>query len=136
MHGVVVLRLLTYNVRSLRDDAGAVSRGIRAARPDVACIQEAPRFLRWRAKRAALARLARMVIVSGGRYAGANLLLSTLAVDVVATHHVLLSRNRGYHQRGVAMALLRYSGALFGVAGVHLDGGSQPHQIGEVHRAL
>jgi len=133
---VVVLRLLTYNVRSLRDDAAAVSRVIHAARPDVACIQEAPRFLRWRSKCAALARRSGMVIVTGGRYAGANLLLSTLAVDVVATHHVLLTRNRGYHQRGVAMALLRYSGVLFGVAGVHLDGGSQPHQIGEVHRAL
>lgn len=136
MLAVVVLRVLTYNVRSLRDDATAVSRVIRAAGPDVACIQEAPRFLRWRSKCAALARRSGMVIVTGGRYAGANLLLSTLAVDVVTTHHVLLSRNRGYHQRGVAMALLRYSGVLFGVAGVHLDGGSQPHQISEVHRAL
>lgn len=133
---MVVVRLLTYNVRSLRDDAAAVSRVIRAARPHVACVQEAPRLLRWRSKCAALARRSGMVIVTGGRYAGANLLLSTLAVDVVATHHVLLTRNRGYHQRGTAMAVLQYSGARFGLAGVHLDGGSQPHQIGEVHRAL
>lgn len=133
---MVTLRLLTYNVRSLRDDAGAVSRVIRAARPDVACIQEAPRFLRWRSKCAALARRSGLVVVTGGRDAGANLLLSTLAVDVVATRDVLLSKNPGFHQRGVAMAVLRTHGCLFAVAGTHLDGQSQPHQIGEVHHAL
>lgn len=131
-----MLRVLTYNVRSLRDDAAAVSRVIRAARPDVACIQEAPRFFRWRAKCAALARRSGMVIVTGGRDAGANLVLSTLRLDVVATRDVLLSRNRGYHQRGVAMALLRSGDAQFAVAGTHLDGESQPHQISELHRAL
>jgi endonuclease/exonuclease/phosphatase family metal-dependent hydrolase len=133
---MVRVRLLTYNVRSLRDDAAAVSRVIRDAHPDVACIQEAPRFLRWRSKCAALARRADMVVVTGGRDAGANLVLSTLAVDVVATRDVLLSKNRGYHQRGVAMAVLRLQGVQFGVAGTHLDGQSQPHQIAEVHRAL
>jgi endonuclease/exonuclease/phosphatase family metal-dependent hydrolase len=131
-----MLRVLTYNVRSLRDDAAAVSRVIRDARPDVACIQEAPRFFRWRSKCAALARRSGMVIVTGGRDAGANLVLSTLGVDVVATRDVLLSKNRGYHQRGVAMARLRHGGASFTVVGTHLDGGSQPHQIGELHRAL
>lgn len=131
-----MIRVLTYNVRSLRDDAAAVSRVIRDARPDVACIQEAPRFFRWRSKCAALARRSGMVIVTGGRDAGANLVLSTLGVDVVATRDVLLSKNRGYHQRGVAMARLRHNGAEFTVAGTHLDGGSQPHQIGELHRAL
>jgi endonuclease/exonuclease/phosphatase family metal-dependent hydrolase len=133
---VTVLRVMTYNVRSLRDDAPAVSRVIMDAAPEVACIQEAPRFLRWRSKCAALARRAGMVIVTGGRDAGANLVLSTLGVDVVATRDVLLSHNRGYHQRGVAMAALRYRGASFAVVGTHLDGQSQAHQIAEVHRAL
>lgn len=131
-----MLRVLTYNVRSLRDDAAAVSRVIRDARPDIACIQEAPRFFRWRSKCAALARRSGMVIVTGGRDAGANLVLSTLGVDAVATRDVLLSKNRGYHQRGVAMARLRHEGTTFTVVGTHLDGGSQPHQIGELHRAL
>lgn len=131
-----MLRVLTYNVRSLRDDAAAVSRVIRDARPDVACIQEAPRFFRWRSKCAALARRSGMVIVTGGRDAGANLVLSTLGVDVVAARDVLLSKNRGYHQRGVAMARLRHGGTEFAIVGTHLDGQSQPHQIGELHRAL
>jgi len=133
---VTLVRVLTYNVRSLRDDAAAVGRVMRSAQPDVACVQEAPRFLRWRAKCAGLARRAGMVIVTGGRDAGANIVLSTLGVEVVATRDVLLSRNRGYHQRGVAMAVLRFRGTLFAVAGTHLDGASQPHQIGEMHRAL
>ncbi|HEY3714290.1 MAG TPA: endonuclease/exonuclease/phosphatase family protein [Jatrophihabitantaceae bacterium] len=133
---MTVLRLLTYNVRSLRDDDAAVARVIRAANPHVACIQEAPRFFRWRSKCAGLARRAGMVLVTGGRDAGANLVLSTLGVDVVATRDVLLSRNRGYHQRGVAMAVLRLDGVEFAVVGTHLDGASQVHQIGELHRAL
>ncbi|HZE51561.1 MAG TPA: endonuclease/exonuclease/phosphatase family protein [Jatrophihabitantaceae bacterium] len=133
---MTVLRLLTYNVRSLRDDDAAVARVIRAANPHVACIQEAPRFFRWRSKCAGLARRSGMVLVTGGRDAGANLVLSTLGVDVVSTRDVLLSRNRGYHQRGVAMAVLRLDGVEFAVVGTHLDGASQVHQIGELHRAL
>ena len=133
---MTVLRLLTYNVRSLRDDDAAVARVVRAANPHVACIQEAPRFFRWRSKCAGLARRAGMVLVTGGRDAGANLVLSTLGVDVVSTRDVLLSRNRGYHQRGVAMAVLRLDGVEFAVVGTHLDGASQVHQIGELHRAL
>jgi len=136
MRHVTVLRLLTYNVRSLRDDDAAVGRVIRAANPHVACIQEAPRFFRWRSKCAGLARRSGMVLVTGGRDAGANLVLSTLGVDVVSTRDVLLSRNRGYHQRGVAMAVLRLDGVEFAVVGTHLDGASQVHQIGELHRAL
>jgi endonuclease/exonuclease/phosphatase family metal-dependent hydrolase len=34
------------------------------------------------------------------------------------------------------MARLRHGGTEFAVVGTHLDGGSQPHQIGELHRAL
>ncbi len=130
------MRLLTYNVRSLRDDGRAVARVIRGARADVACIQEAPRFLRGRAKCARLARRSGLRMVGGGRAAGANLLLATSAVEVMATRDVLLTRTRGYHQRGVAMAVMRLDGATFAVAGTHLDGLSRPHQIGEVHRAL
>ena len=70
------LRLLSYNVRSLRDDPAAVARVMRAAEPDVAIVQEAPRFLRWRSSCAALARRAGLLWVSGGRAAGANLVLS------------------------------------------------------------
>jgi len=133
-----LLRVLTYNVRSLRDDAEAVARVIRAADPHVACIQESPRFARWRTKCAALARRSGMVVVTGGRTAAGNLILSSLAVDVLAHRDQLLSRDRGLHQRGVALASLRWRGQHLGLASTHLDLQPQPRlrHIGEIERAL
>lgn len=116
-----MLRLLSYNVRSLRDDPAAVARVIRAAEPDVVCIQESPRFLRWRSKCAELARRSGLVVVCGGRPAGANLLLSTLAVDVIASHEIAFSKDPKLHQRGTALAVLAKGGRRFAVAGTHLD---------------
>jgi endonuclease/exonuclease/phosphatase family metal-dependent hydrolase len=87
----------------------------------VVVIQEAPRFLRWRSKCAALARRSGLVIVGGGRPAAANLLLSSLAVDVESTRDVLFSKDFGLHQRGAALAVLRVGGVRVAVAGTHLD---------------
>lgn len=115
------MKLLSYNVRSLRDDTAALARVMRQVAPDVAIIQEAPRFLRWRSQCAALARRAGLVVVTGGRATGANLVLSSLAVDVVATHEIGFSRDQNLHHRGVALAVLRLSGTEFAVAGTHLD---------------
>jgi endonuclease/exonuclease/phosphatase family metal-dependent hydrolase len=115
------LRVLSYNVRSLRDDAQAVSTVIRACEPDVVCVQEAPRFLRWRSKCAALARESGLVVVTGGRPAGAMLLLASLRVRVVRAQDVLLSRKRGLHQRGIALATLELGGSQFSVGSIHLD---------------
>jgi endonuclease/exonuclease/phosphatase family metal-dependent hydrolase len=115
------LRVLSYNVRSLRDDPEAVGRVMRSAQPHVAIIQEAPRFWRWRMACAALARRAGLVLVTGGRASAANLVLSSLAVDVLARHELTLSRQPRLHQRGVAMAALRLAGHRFAIAGTHLD---------------
>jgi endonuclease/exonuclease/phosphatase family metal-dependent hydrolase len=115
------LRLLTYNVRSMRDDRDALGRVIRSVQPDVALIQESPRFLRWRSLCAQLARRANMVVVSGGRPAGSNLILSTLGVDVISHAEVLFTRDPRLHQRGTAIAVLSKDGARFAVAGIHLD---------------
>ena len=130
----MIIRLMSYNVRSLRDDARAVARVIRSAAPDVVCVQEAPRFFRWRSKCAELARRSGLVVVSGGRPAAANLLLSTLAVDVRATRELTFSRDPGLHQRGTALAVLAKSGRTFAVAGVHLDLQPEPRlrHVGEL----
>jgi endonuclease/exonuclease/phosphatase family metal-dependent hydrolase len=42
------LRVLTWNVRSLRDDVEAIGEVVRGCEPDVVAVQEAPRFARWR----------------------------------------------------------------------------------------
>jgi endonuclease/exonuclease/phosphatase family metal-dependent hydrolase len=105
----------------MRDDTDALARVMHDVAADVAIIQEAPRFLRWRSKCAALARRAGMVQVAGGRTAGANLILSTLAVEVLSTRDIAYTTERNLHRRGAALAALRLRGARFAVAGTHLD---------------
>ena len=133
-----ILRLLSYNVRSLRDDEAAVTRVIRSARPHVVVVQEAPRFLRWRSTAARLARRSGLVVVGGGRPAAANLLLSDLAVEVSATRDVLFSKDPRLHQRGTAMALMSLQGTRFALAGIHLDLAAEPRlrHVGELHSAV
>lgn len=135
---MTTLRLLSYNIRALRDDAAAVPRVIRAAQADVVCIQEAPRFLRWRSKCAALARRSGLVVVSGGRASGANLVLSSLAVSVVATYDLHFTKDRRLHQRGTSLAVLSLGGHRFAVAGTHLDLVEAPRlrHVEELHRAI
>jgi endonuclease/exonuclease/phosphatase family metal-dependent hydrolase len=129
---------LTYNVRSLRDDRTALGKVIRSAEPDVVLVQESPRFARWRSLCAELARRGNLVVVGGGRYAGSNLILSSLGVDVVSTADVLFSKDRGLHQRGTAIAVLTKLGSRFAVAGVHLDLREQARlrHVDELERAL
>jgi endonuclease/exonuclease/phosphatase family metal-dependent hydrolase len=114
------LRLLTYNVRSLRDDADAVADVIRACSVDVVAVQEAPRFLRWRSKRAALARKAGLVVASAHRPGGLTVLVS-LRVKVLDTAFVLLPKSPKLHQRAVCAVLLEMGGARWAVASVHLS---------------
>jgi endonuclease/exonuclease/phosphatase family metal-dependent hydrolase len=132
------LRLLTYNVRSMRDDREALGRVIRSAQPDVVLVQEAPRFLRWRSLCAQLARRANLVVVSGGRPAGANLILSSLAVTVESSADVMFTRDPRLHHRGTAIAVLSKDGARFAVAGTHLDlvQAARLRHVGELEGAL
>ncbi len=133
-----IIRLLSYNVRSMRDDRAALGRVIRSAEPDVVLVQEAPRFLRWRSLCAELARRSNLVVAGGGRGAAANLILCSLSVDVQASDDVLFSRDPRLHQRGTAIAVLRYRGASFAVAGVHLDLAAQPRlrHVSELESAI
>ena len=135
---MTIVRLLSYNIRALRDDPTAVARVIRAAEPDVVCIQEAPRFLRWRSRCAALARHSGLVIVGGGRPAGSNLIMSTLAVTVDSTADVLFTKDPRLHQRGTALAVLRLGDAAFAVAGIHLDLSEGPRlrHVRELHQVI
>jgi endonuclease/exonuclease/phosphatase family metal-dependent hydrolase len=113
--------MLCYNVGSMRYDSEALIRVIRTIAPDVAIVQEAPRFLRWRSKCAALARRTGLVQVTGGRATGANLILSSLAVRVTATREIAFSPDKHLHHRGAALAFLELEGSPFAVVGTHLD---------------
>jgi endonuclease/exonuclease/phosphatase family metal-dependent hydrolase len=132
--GWVEIRVLSYNVRSMRDDRAALGRVIRACEPDVVCVQEAPRFLRWRSLCAQLARTSGLVVVTGGRTAGAMLLLAGLRVQVLYTEDVRLRKLPRLHQRGLAMAVLEIQGARFGIASMHLslNDDEREYQVPEV----
>lgn len=115
-----VLRVLSYNIRSLRDDPLAVARVIRSCRPDVVCLQEAPRHLLWQTKRRWLARRCGLRLAVGRRPGGLEILTApTLAVDHCS--HRLLHRYPRLHQRALAIALIRRGRRRIAVAVSHLD---------------
>ncbi len=117
------LRLLSYNIRSLRDDRRALARVVRACAPDVVCVQESPRYWRPEGQAARLARATGTVVLSGGgRIAAGPLLLGRPGVRVVATRDRLLPKTRGLHARGFATALVEVPGAApFTVTSCHLS---------------
>ena len=117
------VRLLSYNIRSLRDDRQALVRVIKACAPDLICIQESPRYWRPEGQAAWLAHETGMVILSGGgRIAAGPLLLGTLGVEVLQTRDRLLPKTRRLHARGFATALVRLAGAApFAVTSCHLS---------------
>ncbi|MEU8570332.1 endonuclease/exonuclease/phosphatase family protein [Streptomyces pathocidini] len=119
--GSAVVRVLSYNVRSLRDDRAALARVIRACAPDLVCVQEAPRFFRWRKHAARLAADSDLVYVTGGATAAGPLILASLRAHVERTADVLLPRTPGLHQRGFATAVVRIGGARLGVLSCHLS---------------
>ncbi|MEV5352882.1 endonuclease/exonuclease/phosphatase family protein [Streptomyces sp. NPDC052693] len=119
--GSAVIRVLGYNIRSLRDDTAALARVIRACEPDLVLLQEAPRFFRWRKKLARLARACDLVIVTGGATTTGPAILSSLRVGVERTEDVLLPATPGLHRRGFATAVVRVAGARLGVLSCHLS---------------
>ncbi|MFD5711989.1 endonuclease/exonuclease/phosphatase family protein [Streptomyces pharetrae] len=119
--GSAVVRVLGYNVRSLRDDTDALARVISACAPDLVLVQEAPRFFRWRKKLARLARAADLVMLSGGGTAAGPALLCSLRATVERTEDVLLPLTPGLHRRGLATAVVRFGGARLGVVSCHLS---------------
>ncbi|MGW7413314.1 endonuclease/exonuclease/phosphatase family protein [Streptomyces sp. NPDC054863] len=119
--GSAVVRVLSYNIRSMRDDREALARVVRACEPDLVLIQEAPRFFRWRKKAAWLAAHSDLVVLGGGATAAGPMLLCSLRATVERTEDVLLPRTPGLHQRGFATAVVRIGGARLGVLSCHLS---------------
>ncbi|WP_326599463.1 endonuclease/exonuclease/phosphatase family protein [Streptomyces sp. NBC_01803] len=116
------IRLLSYNVRSLRDDAGALARVIRAGAPDVVCVQEAPRFVGWRRRAARLGRATGLGYVSGGAPSCGTMIMSALGPVVEYAGSVTLPHTPGTHRRGLALAVLRFgTGARLAVVSCHLS---------------
>lgn len=115
------VRVVSWNVRSLRDGARGVAAALRALDADVVLVQEAPRLLGAHAASARLARRSRLRRVAGGRSAAGNLLLVSSRVEVTAARPLLLPRRPGLHRRGAVLARLLVDGTPLAVLGTHLD---------------
>jgi endonuclease/exonuclease/phosphatase family metal-dependent hydrolase len=94
---------------------------VRAAAPEVVCVQEAPKWWRWRSRCAELARRCDLLFVTGGLPAGNNMLMCSVAVEAHSTADYLFTRRFGLHQRGMATAVCSLGGARFRLVSTHLD---------------
>lgn len=115
-----MIRLLSYNIRSMRDDRVALVRVIRRVEPDIVCVQEAPRFGFWLRKRRWLARRTSLGLAVHARPAGLELYAGPRTA-LLHRQHRLLSPVPGMHRRGLVLALLEVGGARLVAASVHLD---------------
>jgi endonuclease/exonuclease/phosphatase family metal-dependent hydrolase len=118
---VTTLRVLSYNVLSLRRGTALVADVVKACDPDVVCVQEAPRFVSWRRHCADLAKAAGLDIVAGGRPAGANLLLARPGLTVTHRRSVKLPWHPPRHRRGLAIGAFDVGGTEVVVASTHLS---------------
>ncbi|CAM4245412.1 endonuclease/exonuclease/phosphatase family protein [Nocardiopsis rhodophaea] len=116
----MTLRVLSYNVRALRDDAKAAGRAIAVCETDVACLQEMPRFAGWRWRRRVLARRCGLVAAVNQRAGGLAILVRP-AIRVLHTEHWLLYRYPRLHRRALSLAVLDVGGRPVVVGCTHLD---------------
>jgi endonuclease/exonuclease/phosphatase family metal-dependent hydrolase len=132
------LRLMSYNVHTLRDDLGALAEVVSAAAPDVVVIQEAPRRFRWRARCADLAHRLGLLYAGGGLPSLGNLVLTNYRVRVRGHWCVQYPLTPGRHMRGAVLVRCEVARTNFVVAGSHLatDAGERPAQAEILRRTL
>jgi endonuclease/exonuclease/phosphatase family metal-dependent hydrolase len=116
------LRVLTWNVHDLLGDPLAVQSVLRAAAPDVACLQEVSRWPGSRRRTAQLARSAGMFFTCGARASAGTALLTSLRVEVRrAAAGRLPVQGWRTRPRGWAHAVVRLPGSVcVEVASLHL----------------
>jgi endonuclease/exonuclease/phosphatase family metal-dependent hydrolase len=115
------VRVVSWNVRSLRDDSAGVAAFLASLAPDVALLQEAPRLLGSGFANRRLARRSGLVRAAGGASAAGNLLLVSPRVRVLEARAVRLPRRPRLHRRGLVLGLVELAGARLAVVGTHLD---------------
>jgi len=112
------VRVVSWNVRSLRDGAGAVASMLCGLEPDVVVLQEAPRLVLWRLSRRLLAHRAGLRVVTVHKAAG-NLVLARVPVERAWSRS--FAKPPGLHRRGTAGAVVTLAGRPLAVVGTHLD---------------
>jgi endonuclease/exonuclease/phosphatase family metal-dependent hydrolase len=115
------LRVLSYNIRSLKDDPIALTAVIRCVDPDVAVIQEGPRRFLWRQRIAVFARKTNLRYAAGGLPGLGNVLLTSQRLRVHDTWEVRYPLTPGRHLRAGVFARCSVGRVPFVVAGSHLS---------------
>jgi endonuclease/exonuclease/phosphatase family metal-dependent hydrolase len=115
------LRLMSYNIHSSRDDRRALAGVVRAERPDVVAVQEAPRRLRWRARNARLARDWDLLFAGGGLWALGNAVFTNHRVRTHDSWCVQFPLTPGRHLRGAVFVRCSIGRTRFVVVGTHLS---------------
>ncbi|MEW9548766.1 endonuclease/exonuclease/phosphatase family protein [Nonomuraea sp. NPDC050783] len=114
------VRIGTYNLHGLRDSRPELIKTITALRADVLCVQEMPKFGRWRARRRALADAAGMRLATPGRIGGVAVLTGP-GVRVLEARGHALRVFLGLEARGLAVAVVEAGGTRLAVGSLHLD---------------
>lgn len=133
-----ILRVVTWNVRSLRDDEAVVLHSLVRLRPQVVMLQETPRFWRGDRRLASLAARARLRVVCGGAKAHGVAVLAAPEVTVDQTNLTTLSRTPKLHRRDVVLADVCVGGARLVVGSLHLglSHAERVRHVAEVARLL
>ncbi|MEV4798775.1 endonuclease/exonuclease/phosphatase family protein [Nonomuraea sp. NPDC049421] len=118
----VHVRVGTYNLHGMRAGLAALAPVVVALRADVLCVQEVPRFVRWRARRGALAASAGLAVATHGRVGGVAVLTGPRMRVLHAEHHALRPF-RGLERRALALAVVEPvgDGGRLVVGSFHLD---------------
>jgi endonuclease/exonuclease/phosphatase family metal-dependent hydrolase len=134
----VAVRVVSYNIHTLRDDLSALASVVRGLDPDVVIVQEAPRRFRWRTKCARLARSFGLVVAAGGLPSLGNLVLTNLRVRVYDAWCLRYPLTPGRHLRGAAFATCAVGRTPFAVIGSHLstDAAERPAQAALLKQAM
>lgn len=123
-----VLRVVSYNLRDLRDDVGAAVRVVRALDPDVLLVQEVPRQRVLHHRIRAFARAAGLRWPGGSRGSGGTSVLTGHRVTAVSTRHHRLPVPFLQRERGWAEAWVRVGADPRPVHVVSLHLGLSPEQ--------
>lgn len=116
----MVLRIASYNVRSMKDDVPALGRVVAALRADVLCVQEAPRFLCWRRRRRRLAAFGGLTVAAGRRRGGVAVLVGP-GVRLLHWEGRLLESFFPLERRAIAIAVVETGTRRLAVGSIHLD---------------
>lgn len=117
------VRVMSYNIRALKDDRAAVVRVVRALDPDVLLLQEVPRHPLSGHRISALASDCGLLWSGGGgRGMMSTTLLTSLRLEVLASGHRRFPVRWKDEPRGWAYACVRLpGGAAFTAISVHLS---------------